>query len=251
MVYRLTLNQGAACCKQFFHRTFTSVTKVIGHRGAPLLARENTVEAFQAAVRVGAHMVELDVRRTGDGALVVHHDAALPDGRLIVESQRNDLPDWLPDLRAALEACENIEVNVEIKNSPHDPDFDAEDTVAAGVVALVTELGMSDRIIVSSFNPRTIAASRDADPTLATGFLVMPGADAAAFIDTTAAAGHAALHPYDTDVTAEVIDRAHAAGLAVNTWTVDDLDRIKELAGWGIDGIVTNVPDLAVAAIKR
>jgi glycerophosphoryl diester phosphodiesterase len=195
-------------------------------------------------------MVELDVRRTQDGALVVHHDAALPDGDLIVESRRPDLPDWLPDLRDALVACEGIDVNVEIKNSPRDPDFDPDDTVAAGVAALIAELQMGDRVIVSSFNPRTIAASRDADPALPTAFLVIPGADPAAFIDTTATAGHAALHPYDTDVTADLIEQAHAAGLAVNAWTIDDVDRIKQLAGWGIDGIVTNVPDLAVEALR-
>ena len=58
---------------------------VIAHRGAPRLARENTVESFRAAVATGAGGIELDVRRTADGALVVHHDAVLDDGRTIVD----------------------------------------------------------------------------------------------------------------------------------------------------------------------
>jgi glycerophosphoryl diester phosphodiesterase len=227
------------------------VTKVIGHRGAPRLARENTVAAFEAAAAVGADMVELDARRTADGALVVHHDAALADGRVIVESRARELPDWLPDLRTALAACDGMDVNVEIKNTPIDPDFDVDDRVALAVVDLVAELDLADRVIVSSFNPRTIEVSRAADPGVPTALLVSPGFDPAAFIDVTASAGHAGLHPHDIDVTAELVQRAHAAGLVVNVWTVDDLDRIKQLADWGVDGICTNVPDLAVGVLKR
>lgn len=243
-----TVRQGAACCKQFFDPTFGGVTKVIGHRGAPRLARENTVAAFRAAAEVGADMVELDVRRTADGTLVVHHDAALSDARLIVESRRSDLPDWLPDLEAALAACEGMGVNIEIKNSPADPDFDPGDVVAQLVADVVARLRMHERVIVSSFNPQTVAASRAAG--MRTALLVSPEFDAAAYIDLTAAAGHAALHPFDTSVTRELIDDAHAAGLAVNVWTVDDPDRIRQLAAWGIDGICTNVPDVARAAIS-
>ncbi|MEL0040065.1 MAG: glycerophosphodiester phosphodiesterase family protein, partial [Ilumatobacter sp.] len=67
--------------------------------------RENTLEAFQAAVALGSDGIELDVRRTVDAALVIHHDAQLPDGRVIRESRRDELPDWLPELHSALDAC--------------------------------------------------------------------------------------------------------------------------------------------------
>ena len=66
------------------------MTQVIGHRGASRAERENTLEAFHAAVAQGADGVELDVRRTADGALAVHHDAHLPDGRAIVLTRRDD-----------------------------------------------------------------------------------------------------------------------------------------------------------------
>ena len=68
-------------------------TNVIAHRGANRRARENTLEAFRAAVALGSDGIELDVRRTVDGALVIHHDAQLPDGRVIRESRRDELPD--------------------------------------------------------------------------------------------------------------------------------------------------------------
>ena len=67
----------------------------------------------------------------------------------------------------------------------------------------------------------------------------------------TAAAGHAAVHPWDPIVDEPLIRRAHAAGLAVNTWTCDDPDRMRQLIGWGIDGICTNVPDVGVAVRNR
>ena len=66
-------------------------------------------------------------------------------------------------------------------------------------------------------------------------------------VDRTAAAGHSALHPWDPIVDAALISRAHAAGLAVNAWTCDDPVRMRQLIGWGIDGICTNVPDVGVA----
>ena len=101
------------------------MTQVIGHRGASRAERENTLAAFRAAVAQGADGVELDVRRTADGALAVHHDAHLPDGRAIVATTWADMPDHVPDLASALDACAGLRtVNVEIKNWPGDVDFD-------------------------------------------------------------------------------------------------------------------------------
>ena len=63
--------------------------------------------------------------------------------------------------------------------------------------------------------------------------------------------GHAALHPWDRGVDLALVELAHAAGVAVNTWTVDDSGRIVQLADWGVDGIVTNVPDIALRTLGR
>src|SRR3954451_1790565 len=99
-------------------------TAIIAHRGASAAFAENTVEAFRGAAALGANWVELDVRRTADGALAVHHDAHLPDGRAIVDMLAADLPEPVPSLSEALDACAPLGVNVEIKNSPQDVDFD-------------------------------------------------------------------------------------------------------------------------------
>jgi len=88
------------------------------------------------------------------------------------------------------------------------------------------------------------------DPDLATGWLTPPGFDQHAALDTAGGRGHRALHPHHEAVTASLVDRAHEVGLAVNTWTVDDPGRIRELAAMGVDGIITNVPDVALAALE-
>src|SRR5687767_2173304 len=100
------------------------MTKVIAHRGASAAYRENTVTAFAGARDMGADMVELDVRRTADGTLAVHHDAVLGDGRALVGLRRDELPDHVPTLEEALDACAPLAMNIEIKNYMGDPDYD-------------------------------------------------------------------------------------------------------------------------------
>lgn len=216
--------------------TFVVVTRIIGHRGAPRAARENTVDAFEAAAQAGADVVELDVRRTVDGALVVHHDAALADGGLIVEMQRADLPLWLPTLADALAACHGMGVNVEIK-----------DADGPTVVDEIDRVGWHDGVIVSSFNLATIDAMRT---RIRTGWLTVPNTSLDVAIGTTVDHGHDAVHPHDSSVTQLFVERAHDAGLEINVWTVDNAARIGELASWAVDGIVTNEVALAVGVLR-
>jgi glycerophosphoryl diester phosphodiesterase len=221
--------------------------RVIAHRGASAAYPENTVEAFAAAGRLGADWVELDVRRTVDGLLAVHHDARLGDGRAIVDMEQSALPASVPDLTAALTACDGLGVNVEIKNSPSDPDFDPTAAIVQPTVEAIRSWGGD--VIVSSFDPATIDHVRGVAPDLPTALLTFLLADPADAIDACVRAGHRALHPYDATVTAEVVARCHDAGLLVNVWTVDDPARIRELADFGVDGVVTNVPDVARRAL--
>src|SRR5690606_24626131 len=108
---------------------------VVGHRGASAAEPPgNTIAAFRRAAELGADWVELDARRTADDAVVVHHDAELPDGRVIRSVPAAELTDWVPTLEAALDACDGMKVNVEIKNSPDDPDFDESRSIADAVV---------------------------------------------------------------------------------------------------------------------
>lgn len=224
---------------------------VIGHRGASARFRENTVEAFRGAAELGADGVELDVRRTADGALAVLHDARLPDGTDLVSLRAADLPGWLPSFDAALDACADLFVNVEIKNLGMDPDFDPDERVAAAVVEVLAARAMHDRVLVSSFSLATIDRVRALDDRVPTGWLVHRYGDATGVVDLAVEHGHGALNPQDELVDADLVGRCHDAGLAVNVWTVDDPARIATLAELGVDAVITNAPDVALAALGR
>lgn len=224
---------------------------VIGHRGASADHPENTVEAFVAARTQGADWVELDVRRTLDGALVVHHDPHLGDGRVIAETTSGELPPTLCTLAQALEACAPMGVNIEIKNDPAEPGFDPTDELATAVLAVAAAAGAGLDLLVSCFHLPTIETVRRLDPAMPTGYLVL---DPRSPLDAVVAAvegGHAAIHPWNPCVTPEVVEAARVAGVAVNVWTVDDPARIRQLADWGVDGIITNRPALACEVLGR
>lgn len=223
---------------------------VIAHRGSSGHAPENTVAAFRLAVEQDADGIELDVRRTADGQLVVHHDARLPDGRAIIELTVEQLPAHVPDLTAALDACAGAWVNLEIKNDERDPDFDPDRRLATDVAELLAARPETpDRWLISSFDLATVDTVRAIAPGLPTAFLVLETTPAtiAAAID----GGHRALHPWVAALDRAALDAAHAAGLQINAWTCNDEERMRELIVWGIDGICTDLPDVARRLLPR
>lgn len=222
---------------------------IVAHRGASADAPENTLAAFALARAQGADGVELDVRRSADGDLVLHHDAALPDGRIVAATPTAELPSSVPSLAAALDECAGLLVNVEIKNSPFDPDHDPERTLADDVVDVLRARGGTDRVLVSSFDLATIDRVHALDPTVPTAFLTFVDPVGADAVVLAADRGHRAVHPHEGTVDRAFVALAHRAGLLVNVWTVDDADRIRALAAAGVDAIVTNVPRLARAAL--
>jgi len=234
------------------------VTLVIGHKGAPILEPENTVASFARAREVGADGVELDVRRTGDDHLVVWHDPALADGRVLLELPWDHLSDGVDDLDAALDACVGLQlVNVEVKNWPADSDFDESLAIADAVTATLATRSPSERdgFIVSCFHGGTLDRVRerldDLAPEIRTGLLMWGIDDIDGVVATAVERHHTAIHPFFTAVTADLVDEAHAAKLTVHTWTCNDFDEIRRLADLGVDGIITDRPQEAKAALGR
>lgn len=234
-----------------------SVPLVVAHRGASAAAPENTLEAFELAAALGADWVELDVRACAEGELVLCHDATLPDGRAVGSLARAGLPAGVCTLVEALDVCRRVGlgVNVEIKCLPDEPDHDRVGEVTELVVALldghVRDAGESP-VLVTSFDPRTIDRVRElTDGAVATGWLLFDLRDRARTLERAADAGHVAVNPWDPLVDAELVAAAHAVGLAVNAWTVDDPARLAQLAELGVDGLITNVPDVARQVLAR
>ncbi len=225
------------------------MTSVLAHRGSTERHRENTLEAFLEARRLGADGIELDVRRSADGALVVHHDAELPDGRLLPEVAVADLPEHVPLLGEVLEACHGMVVNVEIKNAPGDPGYEPDQAIAALVAAAVHDAGWTEGVIVSCFQADTLDAVRAADPSLPLGWLLGFAEEPGAAVDEAARRGFQALHPFFSAVDDQLVALAGAAGLALNVWTVNSRVDLRRMVGLGVDALITdNLPEALVVA---
>lgn len=240
---------------------------VIAHRGASRLERENTIAAFSRAAECGSDAVELDVRMTADGYLVVHHDAhiamsnelhnkkntGISNGEFaIIDMPLSDLPTYVPRLEDALDACEGMWVNLEIKNDPREPDFDPSDRVARAVAEHLHKRGTDDRWVISSFRRETVDVMRAVMPTVRTAWLTLgvPDNEIDAVARSLHNAGHYGVHPWEATLTAESVAVFRTHGLVVNIWTCDDPVRMDQCRQWGVHGVCTNVPDIALAALR-
>jgi glycerophosphoryl diester phosphodiesterase len=221
---------------------------VIGHRGSPRRQPENTVASFAAAAAEGADWVELDVHLTADGDVVVVHDPTYDDGRLTFDTPASQRPPGVPLLDEVLDTCDGagLGVNIEIKACPGDADHHTAEALTDAVLALIERRYGDDatrrsELLITSFWPPTIDRAQ-AGSDVATGWLTVHIDDASAFAATVAERAHAAINPWDAIVDEALVAAAHAHGLAVNVWTVNDPERIRTLVGWGVDGIISDVP---------
>ena len=224
--------------------------RIVGHRGASATHPENTLAAFSAAKEAGADGIEVDVRRTQDEVLVVHHNAHLADGRLISDTQADDLPAEVPTLADAMMVSDDMWINIEIKNSPDDPDYDATHGISIAVAGLILAFDAEKRVLVSSFDIAGVLRIREADPSIPIGWLCYGQVSPASLIGRASGHKMAAIHPHDPLVDQAFVTMAHAEGLEVNVWTVDDPGRLRQLASFGVDGLITNDPAAARAALK-
>lgn len=229
---------------------------IVAHRGASGEMPENTLVAFRRALEIGVDAVELDVHLTSDGEPVVIHDPMLDrttDGRGLVRDQtlaavrRLDAGRWfgerfagerVPTLAEALDLLRPVRVIVEVKNGPvYYP------KIAARVAAEVRAAGHPS-VTASSFDHpvlvelKTEASRVGAVLDTAVLFVGRPVDQVGLALD----AGADALHPHWAYLTPEMVGAAHAAGLRVETWTVDDPLYLAHVIGMGPDGVMTNHP---------
>ncbi|MFN2543497.1 MAG: glycerophosphodiester phosphodiesterase [Actinomycetota bacterium] len=237
-------------------------TLVVAHRGASSELPENTLEAFEGAIRAGADVIETDVRLTSDGQAVVLHDAdvsRVTDGAgfvgelTLAEVKRLDASGGrgaraeVPTLREVLELVSGrAGINLEIKNLPGEPGFDS--PIEAAVQTALRELertSFEGSVLVSSFNWLTIERSRQLAPDIPTGFLTIAGIAPAASLVYVLREGHEYVLPHIAailDAGEAFVRSAHEAGVRVGTWTVDEPDVAARLFGWGLDAVATNDP---------
>jgi glycerophosphoryl diester phosphodiesterase len=218
------------------------VTQIFAHRGLHTHERENTVAAFLAAKAEGVDGVELDVRRTGDGALVIHHDPRC-EGMLISDTRQRELPAYVPTLDDAMEACEGMFVNVEIKNSKDEPEtsYDESGGLARTVVQHLRQINWANRVIISSFDQATCVNARSFDADIDVGWLLWR-VDLASAMTQAHILGFSAVHPNFRKLNATVMTLAREMDLRVNTWTVNSRKSLRAMIDLDVDAIITDNP---------
>jgi glycerophosphoryl diester phosphodiesterase len=217
---------------------------ILGHLG-------NTLEALDLVRASGVDGVEFDVRRCEDGALVLHHDAVIEGLGAITRLSRDRLPASLPLLEDALETCEGLIVNIEVKNLPIDPDTDPTEQLAMDVANMVTGRGLEESVIVSSFTGSALDAVRACNRRIRTGQLTLRSWNEIALLEEASAKGHSALHPHRKGVTPGLVDLAHSRQMWIVPWAVDTAEDIAGATAEGVDGLITDDPELAVTLLGR
>jgi glycerophosphoryl diester phosphodiesterase len=244
---------------------------VVAHRGASAFEAENTLPAFERAIEAGADVVEFDVRMTADGVAAVMHDPGVDrttNGHGLVAAlgiaelrrlrvrTRDGGTTSVPTLEEALAALSGrVGVDVEIKNLPGEPDFDAEHEAAVeATVRALDAVAFSGPVLLSSFNPLSLARARAlVGEDLATGLLTTPDVDARVAFGFAHGEGHAWVLPFVDGVThagAPFVTDVHAAGMRVGTWITDDPATAVGLFRVGVDAVATNDP-AAIALARR
>ena len=230
---------------------------VIGHRGAKALVTENTMASFERARLDGADGVELDVRCTEDGVVVVMHDPDLSrmtgkrDAREVARLTLEELREVelgpggerAPTLAEVLDWADahDVRVNVELKH-----DVPGERALATATARLLrSRARAAERVILSSFQPRLLAWMRALAPNVPRAFLFH---EKQRFARTplvrviARGVGAIALHPERTLCSPERVRGWKSHGFLVNVWTVNDEDEARDLAALEVDGLITDDP---------
>lgn len=234
---------------------------IFAHRGSSAHAPENTLAAFELAIRQAADGIELDAKLSADQEVVVIHDQTV-DRTTDGTGRVRDLPlaalreldagshfdvayrgESIPTLSEVLEAVgQRIFINIELTNyeTPND-------ALPEKLAQLVLHHGLSDRVLFSSFNPFIVRRIHRLLPEVPIGLLILPG-----FVGKLVRGwpgklivAYQALHPRLTDVTDTLVRRAHQAGKRVNVFTVNQASDMRFLFSLAVDGIFTPDPLLA------
>lgn len=242
---------------------YNPVPLIFGHRGARAYAPMNTIPSFELALAQGADGVELDVRLSRDGEMIIMHDDrvdATTNGEgfvhdlTLAEIQALDAGSWfsnsykgarVPTLDEVFETIgRRTRINVEIKSENAD-----ETGIEAKVADAIRRHNLAPSIIISSFNPLTLGRFRAVMPEVPIGFLYAPESPPFLF-DLMAELPHEARNPYFEQIDAELMAWAKREGYRVNTWTVNDPAKAVELTALGVDCIITDNPDTILAAVR-
>lgn len=219
---------------------------VIGHRGAPVEAPENTIASFDAAIDAGVDGIETDIRLSSDGVLVLSHDDRQSHGGRISGMSVGELESAGGILRfeTFLERyAGRTRLYLECKGifEPGRPFVSAE-PVARALVPLLTDVAIVADVTVSSFDPTAVAAVRELAPHLEVGLGCAEMFPLGPVLSAAADAGYRQVHPSDAAVDVDVAAQAMLRGVELLVWTVNDPVRAKRLRELGVHAVFTDDP---------
>jgi len=224
---------------------------VIAHRGASAYEPENTLRSIRRALELGAPAVEIDVRRSLDGHLVVMHDETVDrttkgSGPIAAKTSQEirsldaGLGERVPTLLEVIETVgDETLLLIEVKVRGLGPE----------VVEALRSQGRMDRVLIISFLADEVANVKRMEPGVRAGILFRGAPQHA--IDRAASAKVDVIGFRHDALTRDLIRAAHLAGLEVLTWTVDEAALARKVADLGVDYIASNAPDRVLAAVVR
>ncbi len=240
---------------------------IFAHRGDLAHAPENTLPSFQQALQKGADGIELDAKLTADGHVIVIHDSSVDrtsDGKGRVASFTLEAIRALdagkrfnekftgakvPLLEEVFEIVgKDKMINIELTNYY----FTSRDGLALKVCELIKRHNNQSQILFSSYFPSNLKIAAQIFPEIPRGLLAMPGplglwARSFGFMF----GDYQALHPHISNTSREQMQRAHRLKRRVHVWTANTPEEITQLKEWGVDGIITDDPQMAVRALGR
>lgn len=250
-----------------------AICKVISHRGANRQAPQNTMPAFKKSLEIGVDGFETDVHLTSDGVPVICHNYTIDEtstgvgeiASMKLESlRRYDFGvkfhekfsgTTLPTLEEFLTLCETADIeimNIELKTP-----LNGDKSIVSKTIEAVKAHGLFDKLLISSFSHELLIECKKIDPRCKTGYLYSPNMKFAlkkmifGYVKFAKEIGADYLHPHYSMVTKHYVKKLHENGIGINPWTVNDPEIAIKLIKNGVDGIITDVPDVINALIAR
>lgn len=250
-----------------------SACKVISHRGANRRAPQNTIPAFKKSIEIGVDGFETDVHMSSDGVPVICHNYTIDEtsngngsiSQMTLEQLRSyDFGSYygeefkgtqLPTLEEFLTLCEGADIeimNIELKTP-----LDGEKDIVEKTISAVKEHNLFDKLLISSFSPELLVECKKVDPKCKTGYLYSPDRRIAyekmifGYLKFAKEIGADYLHPHYSMVTRHYVKKLHDNGIGVNPWTINKESIAKRMLACGVDGIITDIPDMVKELIKK
>jgi len=213
----------------------------VGHRGAAAYAVENTMESFRKAIELGANAIELDVRLSKDGNVVICHDMNLKRvfgkdlsiQEATVAELKKATGDKIPTLEEALHFIGSnvIKILVELKDVG----------IEANVLDIIRKENLQAKSIVVSFLQEALSKTRNLDGRIETGLIYTKLRNP---VEVAMRLKVQYLLPLYRFVHARDVERAHKSNLRMVVWTINTEEEVREYIAKGVDGIATDRPDI-------